>query len=525
MAAPLVFWLPFLLLAQVASEEAKQLCSLSGTVFDQATGQPLSKVSLRLEPVDGRERLVAATRTDASGRFAFVQLESGAFRLKAKRPGYLETYHRTLLRLEPGQALKQVALKLGRAGIIAGTVRDSDGEPLEGAHIVLGRFTYEYGKGRVEGFDSTDTDDRGEYRFRGLTEGRYYVAVEPLEDGSNLADRSARPEPEASVATLYQGVRDIRSATAIELPAGQERSNIDVTLVRSRVFRVSGQVVNAPASGRLEVTLRDKQNAGMRNGGLRTPTINASGAFEFRGVPPGSYEAVVRHQSEWAKAMIEVGANLEGVRLTLSPGAEIKFNIVTDTEEKQPGWPGLEYLLTADGRSGFTALPNQTDRLTARSVPPDHYSLSLSGPLLRRFYVRSVRSGDVDVLSDGLEVTGPGKVTINVVLGSDGARLKGFARNKEGQPTAGATVVLAPISGSAPPDRLKSTTTDQNGHYEFAAIPPGAYLVLASDDVRPVEWQDPGFVKRRQRQAKKVELGLRAAETVDLLAATGPDEP
>src|ERR1039458_2192341 len=48
-------------------------------------------------------------------------------------------------------------------------------------------------------------------------------------------------------------------------PAGMRVTAIGVTLIRSRVFRVSGRVVNAPAAARLTVLMSDAKNARMRD--------------------------------------------------------------------------------------------------------------------------------------------------------------------------------------------------------------------------------------------------------------------
>ena len=74
--------------------------------------------------------------------------------------------------------------------VLSGTVRDSDGEPLADAHVVLGKRVSEFGRVRVEGDNSTDTDDLGQYRFHGLEPGRYYISVET---GSTGWDRVIPP--------------------------------------------------------------------------------------------------------------------------------------------------------------------------------------------------------------------------------------------------------------------------------------------------------------------------------------------
>src|ERR1017187_7309860 len=401
-------------------------CSLSGTVVNSVTGEPLNKVDLRLEPLNRQATPVAVTKSDAEGRFALVDLDPGSYRLIGNRNGYFDMSYGarrpdsdgSLVRLEKGQSLNGLNFKLTPSAVISGTVRDSDGEPLEGAHVILAHFTYRYGRPRVEVCDSTDTDDRGEYRFRGLAAGKYYVGVEPKSPGWDRVDHSASAGPsETSVPTVYPGVTDLAAAAPIEVSTGRRVTGIDVTLLRSRVFRVSGRVVNAPAAGRLTVVLFEAKNAGMRDYNIRTSTKDATGNFEFRGVPPGSYELTVGEQSLRGRAPVVVSASdLEDIRVPLSPGAEIKLRIITEGADK-PNVSGLDVFLTADGRSGFGPGLRETDRLTVRNVPPDHYDLKLAG-LPREFYVKTARAGETDVLADGLTVRGAGTIDIDIAVSS-----------------------------------------------------------------------------------------------------------
>lgn len=65
-------------------------CSLSGTVVAVGTGEPLSKVDRRLEPVERQATRTAVTKSDAEGRFALADLDPGSYRLIAKRSGFRE---------------------------------------------------------------------------------------------------------------------------------------------------------------------------------------------------------------------------------------------------------------------------------------------------------------------------------------------------------------------------------------------------------------------------------------------------
>ena len=524
---------PLLILALFLplQNKAPEKCSLSGTVVDSATGEPLSKVELRLQPLDVQATHVAVTTSDPHGRFAMVDLDAASYFLSGKRNGYLEMSFGarrlggdgSAVRLKPGESLSDLKLKLVPSAVIAGTVRDSDGDPLEGAHVILARFTYLYGARRLEGYDSTDTDDRGEYRFHGLEAGKYYIGVQKENPGRPQVDHSASASPsETSVPTLYPGVTDVALAAPVEVSAGRNLTGIDIRQLRSRVFRVGGRVLNAPGVGRQTVVLHDQKNAAMRDYDLRTSTKDAAGNFDFRGVPPGSYEVTVEAEALRGRVPVEVGASdVEGVRVALAPGAEIKLRVISEGSDK-PNLTGLDFLLTANGRSGFGSSPFESDRLTVRNVPPDHYALRLSGSLLRKSYVKSARTGEADVLADGLSLTGPGTIGIEIVIASDGGAIEGVVRDENQQPVSGATILLAPDRRTRA-DLFQSVTSDQNGRYEFAGIAPGHYKLFAWEDVEPEVWNDPDFLKdfEKQGQATAMEPGARV--TANLHLATRPD--
>ena len=526
--SPLLILALFLPFQAVPSEK----CSLSGTVVDSVTGEPLNKVELQLEPLYRQATHVAVTTSDGQGRFAMVDLDPGRYRLKGKRTGYLEMSYGArrpnsdgiLVQLDVGQAVKDLKFKLMPSAVIAGTVRDSDGEPLEDAHVILARFTYEYGSHGVEGLNSTHTDDRGEYRFSKLGPGKYYVGVEPRSNEWDQVDHSANGGPtETSVPTLYPGVTDVATAASIEVSTGRNVTGVDVTLLRSRVFRVSGRVVNGRVTGGLTAELHEAKNAGMRDYDLRTSPKSGDGDFEFRGVPPGSYELTVSGQSLHSKTSVTVGgSDVEGIRVTLAPGAQVKLRIVTEGAAK-PDLSGLDFFLTANGgRSGPGSSPFEAERLIVRNVPPDHYAFKLFGGLPREFYVKSARAGEIDVMADGLTVAGAGTIDIEIVLASDGGGVEGAVLDKNRQPVAGATVLLAPDRRSRA-DLFKSTTSDQNGHYEFTAITPGDYKLFAWEDVEPNSWNDPDFRKDYEKQGEKTTLRPKTRATVNLHLATGPD--
>lgn len=503
-------------------DKPTEKCSVSGTAIDAVTGETLSKVDVRLEPLDRKATHVAVTKSDAKGQFELVDLEAGSYHLLGERNGYLAKTYSSLMRLEAGQALGGLQFKLTPSALISGTVRDSDGEPLENAHVVLAKFTYKYGRGRVEGYDSTDTDDRGEYRFRGLAAGKYYVGVDAKASGWNLVDHSAGRGPaEISVPTLYPGVTDMGAAAAVEVAAGKRIMGIDVTLVKTRVYRVSGRVTNAPGGERPVVVMSDAKNGGMRDHVLRTTTKDAAGNFELRGVPPGLYVLTTGAANLRGRTTVAVGAaDVEDIRVTLSAGAEVKLHVITEgAKQLDPNELGLRYYLTADGRSGFS--PSDAENATMYNVPPDHYELQLDG-VPHGYYVKSVRTSDADVLADGLTVAGPGTLTVAITLASDGGAVQGLVRDKNQQPVAGATILLAPdVRWRA--DLFRNVASDQNGHYEFPAIAPGGYKLFALQDAESDPWMNPDFLKDYEKQGEKLTVDANGHASTDLHVATAPD--
>jgi len=200
----------------------------------------------------------------------------------------------------------------------------------------------------------------------------------------------------------------------------------------------------------------------------------------------------------------------------------VKLRVKVEGDD-HPDLSEFSYFLTADGRVGYADEPFAADRFTAEAVPADHYTLKLSGSLLKTRYAKSARAGNADVLADGLTVEGSGNIDIDIVLASDGAAVNGVVRDANGNPVPGATVVLAPDRRSRA-DLFKNTAADQNGHYEFGAITPGSYKLFAWRDVEPEAWYDPEFLRGYEEQGAKTALERNARATVDLKPAKRPEQ-
>jgi hypothetical protein len=405
----------------------------------------------------------------------------------------------TVIQVDREQCPGSLTFKLTPFGVIAGTVRDSDGEPLINAGVTIARRTFEHGKPSMEIFDGAMTDDLGQYRLGGVPPGRYYVSAQTRGtgwDGWNKVDHSpTSTQPEyASVPTFFPGVQDRAVATPIVVVAGARVSGIDITLLRTRVFNVTGRVIQpgGAAADRVSLELKDY---------LHTATKNADGDFELRGVAPGSYLLLANGRSLTGTVPIEVSAaDVSGVRVQLGAMAQVKGRIILEGDKK----PDL-----SSRRVWFTSSANnaRSDEIAnnafSASLPPGHYSVDSLGYWPRGFYAKSIHSGDLDLLNDGLTIDQPGSVAVEITLASDGGNLDGAVLDKDQRPQPAATVVLIPSRRNRV-DLFETTTTDQYGHYEFNPVPPGDYKLFAWGDPEPGSWFDPEFLKDFEKSGEPV---------------------
>jgi len=258
-----------LVLALVLAQQANvpEKATLSGNVVDSITGQPLDKVRIIAEHRNSHDP-GASTTTDSKGEFALIDLDPGEYHLLAKRSGYLETYYGARgahdydgspIVLTPGQAVENLHVKLTPFGVIAGTVRDSDGEPYAGAAVDLFSAVWQNGKRTISNqTEDLHTDDLGQFRIAGLKPGRYFIAAAASRrsDESATVDHSPKTatHSDPAVTTFYPGTIDPASATPIELAPGARQTGADITFIHSRLHKVIVHIQAAPGlrtNGRL----------------------------------------------------------------------------------------------------------------------------------------------------------------------------------------------------------------------------------------------------------------------------------
>ena len=309
-----LLWLGLIAAACVIAQE------ISGTAVDSVTGAPLGKVTIEVEGT--------SVTTDAAGHFKLADLPPGQYRLTAHRNGYLESTSHPIT-LNAGQSVKDIQIKLFQFGVIAGTVRDDDGDPLMGIMVGVSRLAYDdHGRRRISGYSSAETDDLGQYRIPGLKPGRYYVGIE-----NNKASGPTRQT---------------------EVGPGERVTGIDITLTHPATVRVSGHAVVPAGTYLSSITLRSDRDGLSYVPGGRT---EQNGDFEFAHVPAAVYTLIAdaslptkpstnifelfRQSGFKAQMPLVVGSEpLKDVRIAVDAGAEITGHINVPASGRRVAFDG-----------------------------------------------------------------------------------------------------------------------------------------------------------------------------------------
>ncbi len=524
-----------LFLAQQAPPPEK--CALSGTVVDSLTGLPLSKVSVIAEHAGGGQAADASTITDAKGTFIMVDVAPGQYRLASRRNGYLDTYYGakrpsgsgSTLALISGQKLEDLKIKVMPFGVIAGVVSDSDGEPLTGAFVWVYRSVNARGETGMQTYEQTRTDDLGQYRVADLPPGKYYVSARWNPFGRAATDHSVASSepPEFPVTTFYPGTADPATAQAVELGVGSRRTGTDVSIVRTRVYKIAVHV-DAPHGLKASATPRYLVEGVTPDWGF--DDANSNGDLEISGVPPGAYTMLVsvgepdtagdgdqtrlRIFCSTRVPVVVDHHDLEGLRVTASGCAVAEGHVTVEgTEKNELGGTTVDF---EHGRRNATLRP---DGSFATSLNPGPGQIDLSRYTTERgLYIKSIRSGNLDVLRNGFNAGPSEHVDLEIVLGSDGGRVEGIVSDADDKAAIGATVVLIPTDPAlrARFDFTKDAVTDQSGHFELRNAAPGEYKLFAWDDIEKDSWFDPDVMKDYETKGEPVSVKVKDTQIVKL---------
>ena len=526
-----------------AEVKPEDKCRLEGTVAGASTSEPLKKAHLVLHRMEVQDGVPYGATTDAAGHYVIEGVDPGKYQLQADRNGFVSQayggtarFQGTVLTLGPAQKMKDVNFKLTPQGVVLGRVVDEEGEPVAGVNVQCMRFAYRDGKRQLVPSGGQSTNDLGEYRAYGLAPGKYFVSAVLRQNNFGASPISTGEKEEGYPPIYYPNANAPSSAVPVEVTAGAVVHGIDITLVKTRAVRVSGNAIgsNGKPARNAQVTIRPKDASGFTM--LNMSFVrDAKGSFEFRGVVPGVYNVRVNlwdeGNNESAKAQVEVGnSNIEGLQLSLTPGAEIKGTLKVEDNADIKG-EQVSIALQSKEFDMFGGYVNGTVKddgtFVVRGVSQESYTLSVWG-MPAGFYLKSVRSGDTDYTEVPMDFSqGVTAGELSVLISAHGGVVEGAVQNDKQEPGVGVNVVLIPEANRREhKDLFKNVTTDQNGHYTIKGIAPGEYKLYAWDDIEPGAYMDPDFLKPFESAGEAITIreDSHESKTLTLIPAEGAKE-
>jgi hypothetical protein len=375
------------------------------------------------------------------------------------------------------------------------------------------------------------------------------------------------------VTVYYPGETDAERAVQVSVQPGSTTSGVDISFRSGTVpsFHVRGSAVNGvngqPAAG-AQIRVAPCEWAAT----VIMPGANAdpNGHFDIAGVragchvlyanatmpnpaappvpagqppqPPGPGAAnnlPPLQLTAWVP--LDVSADVRDLRLGLTPGINIAGEVVLEGASPDATPRGINISIARDpdlvgvpaSQVRSPVQPNGT--FTLQNVASGEYRLYVApflvpfqwGPpavpqQLQDMYLKAVRVGRSDLLSEGFRVEGNSPGTIQVVLGL-GGRVLGQANNESQQPASNVTVALIPdLARRRRPELYRSTTTDMSGRFQFRGVPPGQYKAFAWEVVEKDIWQIPEFIRRIEDRGALVEVREGVPANVQVVAIAAP---
>jgi hypothetical protein len=510
------------LLAQTVATPVSVTTRIEGRVINSLNGEAVPKTTVILRAHDQEHGVSYADETDGNGHFSIGDVEPGEYAILAERPGFGPQSTGATgapppsVKVEKGQQLKDVAIRLTPLGVIMGRVLDADGDPVRGANVDALRYGYSAGKKELTEVQQVQSGENGDFRLFGLGAGTFYLKATHISQGP-----AAPPE---SVSTYYPGTLDPSHAAPVVLRAGVQLRGFDIRLQSTGTYTIRFKFpeMDTPAPNRgFAGFLVSAQGQGVEYGNGVTFT---KGGLFFSGVPPGSYEVVLMRivggKRTYAIQPIEVAnADVDGGTLTTLPSVEVtgavrvEGGVFKDLDkvhinlQSQPPIPMM-------GNLGAAVKPDGSFLLS--DAAPGTYDIAINRT--PGVYLKSVRIGDKQMADRRVDLSSrPEPLTI--VLSADVGEVEGSVQNAKGEPVARARVnVIAYGDHSSRTDLNRFGFTDEKGEFKIKDVAPGEYKVFGWEDVPVGAPQDPEFRKPFEKQAASIRMLPNGHEKISVTA-------
>jgi hypothetical protein len=498
---------------------------IAGIVLDAAGNSPIRRAVVTLSTVETQPQDAVAW-TDANGRFSFGYLPAGRYQLRVTKDGYQPAANGevnprrppAIIQLAAGEARTDFIFRLQLISSISGVVLDEDGDPLSGVQVLVMRPDFQRGKRKLMPGPMAMTDSNGRYRLSGLVGGQYAMAA-MRRNGPvvKIHPEASAGEPQQAYSygsQYYPGAASSDAATLIAVQPGQEISSIDFRLQARPSAPMGGKLVMPPGAPSAKEAMVNIMSQDFGNrlamGYGASPPDYIFGGGQF---PPGSYmllaQATIDGKRYRGVQTIDLGPQgLRDIAIPLEPTIDLSGTVSIEGPDAAKHAPSFVSLVPGDdipwNAPQLRANVNKDGSFKIAGVPPGIWDIN-AGPVPPGGYIKSMRLGDQDVLTEEMMIRPSTAEPLKIVLSTRAASIEGEVL--QGDQPQRAVVLLAPDG------KFKHVTsfnrfaaTDDKGHYEIKNANPGEYRLYAFEEFDQRSIQDPDFLKPFEKYGVPVTL-------------------
>jgi hypothetical protein len=500
--------------------------------------------------------------TDDQGHFRFAGLRAAQYGLAASKEPYASRFYGSSRAVSSGRGgptgplnlsvsdgeTRSVTMRLPRGAVIAGSVTDSDGQPVPGTLVVAmaDRFESATGVRRLRAMDIATTDDRGLYRIFGLPGGQYVVYVQASIAYDPQAVKRATSDSRTLVpaSIYYPSTPDGDRATRITVAGGEERAGIDIQVQYVPTATVKGFVSGGAGPPGGTVTLSRPNDPQAASVFIGNAPIAPDGQFIFANVAPGRYQVRTQSVSStapsgsgertwmWGTADVVVdGDDVTNVGIQLMPTFTISGRVVFEGSTLAPplASASLPSALFASMPSGVPAPAIQLldgGKFSISGLTPGVYRPTTIGAPLRGlqtsigpWWLKSMVVDGRELLDAPLDLQ-HGSENGVVTFSDRASEVTGSVKDAaDASVTRGYVVIFSADRAHwfVNSRRVVAAAPDARGRYSIRNLPPGQYRAAPALDLELGEWFDPDVLQSLLATAVTVTISGNEAQSLDLI--------